>query len=101
MSTAFAYFDGERGHLTMIDDILVRQIVTLKASPGRVIQIDDGKHLRLLRYGFGDFGVAIKWGTDPATLAEKFAKDTDAKLYPTQEAYDRAVAKVLGQKRGK
>jgi hypothetical protein len=34
-------------------------------------------------------------------LAEKFAKDNDAKLYPTEEAYDRAVAKVLGQKRGK
>ena len=35
------------------------------------------------------------------SLAEKFAKDNDAKLYPTLEAYDPAVAMVLGQKRGK
>jgi hypothetical protein len=55
----------------------------------------------LLRYGFGDFGVAIKWASDSAKLAEKFAKDCDAKLCPTLEAYDRAVAQVLGQKRGK
>ena len=101
MSTAFAFFDGERGHLTVIDEQVVKQIVTVKASPGRVVQIDDGKLLPPLRYGFGQYGVAIKWGSDPDALAEKFAKDNDAKLYPTLEAYDPAVAMVLGQKRGK
>jgi hypothetical protein len=46
MSQAFAHFDGERGHLTVIaDSDFVTRIVTVKASGGRVIQIDDGKLL--------------------------------------------------------
>ena len=102
MSQAFAYFDGERGHLTVIDDNdFVMRITTVKAHPGGAIRINDGKLLPLLRYPLGRFGVSLRWASDPVALAEKFAKDNDAKLYPTEEAYDRAVAKVLGQKRGK
>ena len=99
MSEAFACFDGERGHLTVIDEHVVKQIVTVKATPGRVVQIDDGKLLPPLRYGFGQYGMAIKWASDPEQLAEKFAKDNNARLCLTLEAYERAVAKALGQKR--
>ena len=102
MSQAFAFFDGERGHLTVIgDNDYVNSVTTVKAHPGGAIRINDGKLLPLLRYPLGRFGVSLRWASDPVALAEKFAKDNDAKLYPTEEAYDRAVAKVLGQKRGK
>jgi hypothetical protein len=38
MSTRFAHFDGERGHLTVIDDNdFVTRLVTVKATPGRVV----------------------------------------------------------------
>ena len=99
MSEAFACFDGERGHLTVIDEHVVKQIVTVKATPGRVVQIDDGKLLPPLRYGFGQYGMALKWSHDPEKFAEQFAKDNNARLCPTLEAYERAVAKALGQKR--
>jgi hypothetical protein len=61
MSEAFAFFDGERGHLTVIDDNdFVRKIVTVNAAPGGLVRIDDGQFLPLLRYPLGRFGVSLR-----------------------------------------
>jgi len=71
MSTRFAHFDGERGHLTVIDDNdFVTRLVTVKATPGRVVQIDDGQYLKPLRYGLGHYGATIRWASDPESCRE-------------------------------
>jgi hypothetical protein len=99
MRTALAYFDGERGHLTVVEaDGLVRQIKTAKASPGRAIQIDDGKDLPIMRYGCGRYGPVLKWGSDKATMGERFAGHCLAKLFSSKSAYDEAVTKAIEQR---
>ncbi|SEF15196.1 hypothetical protein SAMN05444161_9209 [Rhizobiales bacterium GAS191] len=92
---AFAYFDGERGYLTTVDgEGAVTEIMTVKASPGRVIHIDDGKDLPMMRFGGGRYGPVLKWSSDARTMGERFARDCRATLLPTRAAYDRAVAKA-------
>jgi hypothetical protein len=98
MSITLAYFDGERGHLTLVDDAgLAKQVTTVKAVPGRIIQIDDGKNLPMLRFGLGSYGIVQRWGRDAATMGEKFARDNRATLFSTKLAYDRAVIKAVGR----
>jgi hypothetical protein len=92
---AFAYFDGQRGHLiTVADDGAVREIMTTLASPGRVIHVDDGRDLPMMRYGGERYGPVIKWASDKRIMGEHFARDCGATLQPTRAAYDRAAAKA-------
>jgi len=93
---AFCYFDGERGYLmTVADDGAVTEIVTTKASPGRVILIDDGKNFPMMRYGPERYRLVLKWGSDKRIMGEHFARNCNATLLPTRAAYDRAVRKAL------
>ena len=92
---AFAYFDGQRGHLLMVaDDGAVTEIMTVKASPGRVIHIDDGRDLPMMRFGGGRYGPVLKWSSDSSTMGQHFARACRATLLPTREAYDRAAARA-------
>ena len=92
---AFAYFDGERGYLiTVADDGAVTEIMTVRASPGRVIHIDDGRDLPMMRFGGGRYGPVLKWSSDKRVMGEHFARDCRATLLPTRNAYDRAAAKA-------
>jgi hypothetical protein len=58
---AFAYFDGQRGYLTAVDNNgAVTSITTTMASPGRVIHIDDGRNFPMMRFGGGRYGPVMK-----------------------------------------
>jgi hypothetical protein len=92
---AFAYFDGQRGHLiTVADDGTVTEIMTTAASPGRVIHIDDGRNLPMMRFAGGRYGPVMKRSSDRRVMGEHFARDCNATLLPTRTAYDRVAAKA-------
>jgi hypothetical protein len=92
---AFAYFDGQPGYLITVDDHgTVREIMTTLASPGRVIHVDDGHDLPMMRFGGGRYGPVMKWASDTRTMGQHFARDCGATLLLTRAAYDRAAAKA-------
>ena len=92
---AFAYFDGERGYLiTVADDGAVTEIMTVKASPGRVIHIDDGRNFPMMRFGGGRYDPVMKWASDTRIMGGHFVRDCGATLLPTRAAYDRAAEKA-------
>jgi hypothetical protein len=70
------------------------EIMTVKASPGRVLHIDDGRNFPMMRFGGGRYGPVMKWASDKRVMGERFARDCGATLLPTRAAYDRAVAKA-------
>ena len=92
---AFAYFDGQRGYLTAVDDNgAVTSITTTMASPGRAIHIDDGSNFPVMHDRGGRYGPVLKWSSDSSTMGQHFARACRATLLPTREAYDRAAARA-------
>jgi len=100
IKNAFCYFDGKRGYLTTVDvNGAVTSIMTTAASPGRVIHIDDGRDLPMMRFGGGQFGPVLKWVSAKRAMGGHFARDCRATLLPTRRAYDRAAAAAAPRKR--
>ena len=92
---AFAYFDGQRGYLTAVDDNgAMTSITTTMASPGRVIHIDDGRNFPMMRFGGGRYDPVMKWASDTRIMGGHFVRDCGATLLPTRAAYDRAAEKA-------
>jgi len=88
--TNFAFFDGQYGHLTTIDDDgCATSLVTTSARPGTYIRIDDGRQYPQLCVGGGVRGNTLVWADD---TGREFARDCRARFYTTRAGYDRAVA---------
>jgi hypothetical protein len=85
-----AYFDGEYGHLTIVSDYDVQEIITTKAHADRYVHIDDGKQYPQLCEGGSRRGSTMTWADKPEDMGRYFARDCDARHYKSREGYERA-----------
>ena len=93
-SVAFAYFDGDCGHLTLIDEgVFITALVTTSARPGRYIHVDDGSLMQRpqLCAGGSRRGNTLTWHSDPGKMGADFARSCKARLYKTRASYERAL----------
>jgi hypothetical protein len=87
-----AYFDGQYGHLMIVDDFMDSEITTTLAHCGRYIRIDDRKNFPQLCAGGSFSGNTLSWAGRTEDMAAHFARDCDARLYKTRKGYDKACA---------
>jgi hypothetical protein len=87
-----AYFDGQYGHLMIVDDFMDSEIVTTAAHADRYIRIDDGRQYPQLCAGGNRMGNTLIWAREWDDIPAQFARDCDARLYKTRKGYDKACA---------
>ena len=92
---ALAYFDGDVGHLTIIDEGYFKTVIhTTSARPGHNIRVNDAgtacQHPQLCEGG-SNRGNTLTWHSDPAQMGADFARGCKARLYKTRAGYERAL----------
>ena len=94
MTKNLAYFDTREGcgYLTLASG---EEIETTRAQPDRHIQIDDERDYPQLRAGGKSTGNTLIWARHWADIPHHFARDCDARLFRTREAYEKARAEIL------
>jgi len=93
---ALAYFDGDCGHLALIDEgYYITLLSTTSARPGHNIRVDDAgtacQHPQLCEGG-SNRGNTLTWHHDPAQMGASFARDCRARMYKTRAGYERALS---------